>query len=89
METDLHVSNAQPDTFIKISTFKKKGKYEEGYCFIEMFLHKIQIHTRETLGKRTVERESSTCNSEDKVSHLIHGEFTTTSFPVVEEKRSA
>lgn len=54
-----------------------------------MFLHKIQIHTRETLGKRRVERESSTCNSEDKVSHLIHGEFTTTSFPVVEEKRSA
>lgn len=54
-----------------------------------MFLHKIQIHTRETLGKRTVERESSTCNSEDKVSHLIHGEFKTTSFPVVGEKRSA
>lgn len=52
-----------------------------------MFLHKI--HTRETLRKRTVERESSICNSEDKVSLLIHGGFTTTLFPVVGQKRSA
>lgn len=47
-----------------------------------------KIHTRETLGKRTVGRESSICNNEDKVSHLIHGYFTT-SFTVVGEKRSA